>query len=155
MTDTLTLRVAGHDYTIPSPPARVGLAMQAARTISLARASDRPVPTYAVERAARYEDLAHSLDEDALGPAWGQMIDADVPTTALKRAALAAFLWVSAGISAEQAQAVADRGVDGLTDGGDPKASTSTGEDATTPTPDSTSGTTSPSRKRKRSDRAR
>lgn len=149
MTDTLTLPVAGKDYTIPSPPARVGLALQASFVIAQARRQGIDAPPYAVERAARYDDMTSTLDEDSLGPAWDAMIEDDVPVAALRRAARAAYTWIVTGNEsvAHAINGENEQPAEGVGDT-DPKAgSTGTGGAGTTRKRGSTSGTTSRSKK--------
>ena len=141
MTSSLVLHVAGKDYSIPSPPARVGLALQASYAITQAKRQGQPPPPYAVERAARYDDMTTAMDEDCLGPAWEQMIADDVPLDDLRRASAAAYTWVVTG-SERAARIVMGEDV-GEEVGSGPKASTTTGEDGTTRKRSSTSGTTS------------
>lgn len=146
MTEHLTLPVNGKDYTVPSPPARVGLALQASHVIRQAVREKREIPPYAVERAARYDDMTHSLDEDSLGPAWEQMIADDVPLSELRLAAAAAYVWIVTG-NAESARAVMTG--EPVGGGSGPKASTTTAAASTTKPPASTSGTTSRRKKSK------
>ncbi|WP_164745269.1 DUF7426 family protein [Georgenia faecalis] len=138
--NTLTLQVAGAPYEVPSPPAAIGLALQASYVIARARRAQKPPPAYALERMARYDDGASDLDEDSLGPAWQQMIDAGVPIHDLRRAAQAAYTWIVTGSEAA-AQAVMGGGASGEAKG--PGPSTSTGAASTTKRRASTSGTTS------------
>ncbi|WP_130012137.1 DUF7426 family protein [Serinicoccus sediminis] len=148
MSNTLTLPVAGREYVIPQPPARVGLAQVAAFTISRCRRQNIDPPAYAVERwQARYGTREHDMDEDALGPvAWERMQD-ELTMVDLKRAAAAAHIWIATG-SERAALLILDPTRYLEQDGGEdeaPKASTSADAASTTPTPDSTSGTRSPS----------
>lgn len=139
MSSTLTLTVAGRDYTVASPPMRVGVAIQAYQAIALARSKGEPAPEKALARVASlYGDPSSSIEEDALGDAYEQMLADDVPLEDYKRAVQAVIRWIATG-DEEQARAV----MAGEGGGSGPKASTTTGEDATTPTPASMSGTTS------------
>lgn len=142
MTSSLTLPVNGKDYTIPSPPARIGLALQASYAITQARRNGQDPPPYAVERAARYDDMTTAMDEDCLGPAWEQMIDDDVPLDDLRRAATAAYTWIVTG-SESAARTVMDPTAPREGGRSGPKASTTTAEASTTRKRSSTSGTTS------------
>lgn len=142
MSSHLTLTVDGRDYVVPSPPARIGLALQASYTIAQARRLKVDPPAYALARASLYDDLTSSLDEDALGPAWDEMVDADVSLADLRRASQAAYVWIVTG-SESAAHAIMSGGA--VEDGGSgPKVSTTTDGEPTTPPPDSMSGTTSP-----------
>lgn len=116
---SLDLVVAGRTYTVPQPPARVGLALQASWTVAHARKSGRPVPPYAVERMARYDNHEADMYEESLGPVWGQMIAADVTIAQLNLAGLAAYVWICTGSTAK-AQMVLDPDAAGDDDG--PKA---------------------------------
>lgn len=136
---TLNLEVAGRTYEVPQPPARVGLALQASWTVAHARRAKKDPPAYAVERMARYDNNETEIDEDSLGPVWGQMVADDVNIRDLRRAALAAYAWICTG-SEDAAQKILHPERDG--GGKGPKASTTTDADDTTPPPDSTSGTT-------------
>ncbi|WP_181010098.1 DUF7426 family protein [Ornithinimicrobium sufpigmenti] len=148
MSDTLTLTVNGQDFTIYSPPAKVGLALQASYVITLAKRKQTDPPAYALERAARYDTFDRSLDEDALSgtspdgvTAWDAMLEADVPLSELRKAARAAYVWIVTG-SDTAARAVMDPDTP-RQETGSGKASTTTAEATTTPPPDSTTGTTS------------
>lgn len=143
MTSSLTLEVSGKSYTIPSPPARIGLALQAAYVISQARRAKIDPPVFALERAARYDDLSHTLDEDALGPAWDVMVEDDVSLDDLRRAARAAFAWVVTGSETAARLIMSPETPSGEVASG-PKASTTTDGAPTIPRPDSSSSTTSP-----------
>ncbi len=97
---TLKLEVAGRTYMVPQPSARVGLALQASWTVSLARRGNRTPPPYAVERMARYDNQESDIDEDSLGPVWEQMVEDDVSIQDLRRAAWAAYAWICTGSEA-------------------------------------------------------
>lgn len=142
MTSTLVLHAAGKDYTIPSPPARVGLALQASYAITQARRAGQEPPPYAVERAKLYDNLATGMDQDSLGPAWEQMIADDVPLDELRKAAAAAYTWIVTG-SESAAHIVMGMKAPGQEGGSGPKASTTTAAAGTTRKRASTSGTTS------------
>ena len=144
-TPVLTLRVEGGAYEVPSPPAAVGLAIQASWVVAKARRAGKEPPQYAVARCARYDDGTRDLDEDALGPAFGRMVEDGVSITTLRRAALAAYIWIATGSERDALtlwDGVPSRGEEG---GGDPKGkgSTRTGGAGSTRRRASTSGTTS------------
>ena len=150
MTDSFTLPVNGKDYEIFSPPAKVGLALQASYAITLARKAKVDPPEYALERAARYDSHDRSMDEDSLsgkGPdgttAWDRMLEDDVPLSELRRAAKAAYVWIVTG-SADSARAFMSGGAQEGASG--PKAGTTTA--AATTTRRRAPGTTTTSRKK-------
>lgn len=139
MSSSLTLTVGGRDYEFASPPMRVGVAIQAYQAIALARSKGEPAPEKALARvAALYGDPSSSIEEDALGATYDQMLADDVTVEDYKRAAQAVIRWIATG-DADQARAL----MAGEDVNAGPKASTTTGEDGTTRKPASTSGTTS------------
>lgn len=139
MSDTLTLSVAGHEYVIPQPSARVGLAQVASFTIAMCRRAKTDPPAYAVERfQARYGSAEHDMDQDALGPAWEEMQD-ELTLPQVKRAAMAAHVWIATG-SERAARAMLD---DDGSGGDDPKAGTTTAAAPTTKKRASGTGTKS------------
>ena len=137
----LTLRVEGRAYEVPSPPAAVGLALQASWVVAKARRAGKEPPQYAVARCVHYDDGTRDLDEDALGPAFDRMVEDGVPITTLRRAALAAYIWIATG-SERSALMVWDGE---QSEGGDPKGkgSTRTAAASSTRRRGSTNGTTS------------
>ena len=139
MDSSLSLPVGDRTYVVPSPPAGVGLALQAAWVIQASRRAGKTPPAYAVERYARYDDGTHELDQDALGPAWDAMIADGVDLVTLRRAAMAAYTWICTGNSAA---ALTYFGGEAETASG-PKASTTTAAATTTKRRASTTGTTS------------
>lgn len=139
MGDFLELPVAGRTYTVPQPPAKVGLALQASWTVTHARRAGKTPPPFAVDRMARYDNGESEMEQDALGPVWDELIAADVTVRDLRRAGLAAYVWICTG-SETNALAVLTGGTG---DEGGPKVSTTTDEADTTQQPASTSGTTS------------
>lgn len=155
MSDTLTLPVAGREYVISQPPARVGLAQSAAFTIAMTRRANvereksgkDPIepPARAVQQyQARYGNDEHDMDVDSLGAdVYEAMLD-EITLPELKQAAQAAHLWIAIGGERGTKVALAWLGIDVEDDDAGPKASTTTGEGSTTPPPGSTSGTTSP-----------
>ncbi len=99
---TLDLRVAWKVYQIPSPPARVGLRLQAAFSVAAARHNGTdPKPAHA--RAVADDEWATTLEQDALGPVYDQMIADDVPLPAIQHAGMTAYLWIVAGEAAARA----------------------------------------------------
>ncbi len=139
MSETLQLVVAGSTYTVPQPPARIGLALQASWTVTHAKRAGKTPAPYAVDRMARYDNGESEIEQDSLGHVWDQMIAADMTVNELRRAGLAAYVWICTG-SETNAQAVLAGGQGG---GDGPKASTTTGAASMTKSPASTSGTTS------------
>lgn len=115
----LELAVAGRTYAVPQPPARIGLALQASWVVAHARRAGATLPPYALERMERYDTGAADIDEDALGPVWEQMVSDDVGIQDLRRAALAAYVWICTG-SEDAAHKILDPDTEG-TDSG-PKA---------------------------------
>lgn len=96
LSPTLDLPVAGKVYRVPSPPARVGLRLQAAHAVMAAgRAGATPRPSDLAIAAT--DDGSTSLEQDTLGPVYQQMLDDDVPVEAVKRAATTAYLWIVIG----------------------------------------------------------
>lgn len=92
----LDLPIRGKAYRIPSPPARVGLRVQAfiSTMMDAARAQENGQPIQLDEQVL---DDANELDlyQDVLGPAYQQMVDDQVPIEALKHAAMTAMMWVA------------------------------------------------------------
>lgn len=135
MTDTLILSVAGHDYVIPQPPARVGLAQSAAFTIASCRRREVEPPEYAVARFEdRYGQGLHEMDEDALGPdVWDRAQD-ELTLPDVKRAAMAAHIWIVTGSERAALAVLNPEQADDTVEGdGDPKASTTADEESSTP----------------------
>jgi hypothetical protein len=142
LSPTLDLPVAGKVYRVPSPPARVGLRLQAAFAISAARQAGTAPKAHHVELIEQ-DDGSTSLDQDALGPVYDEMIADGVNTETLSHAGMTAWWWIVAGRRAARLYWVSPLGE---AQRPLPDLSTSTSMDAatTTPTPASTSGTTSP-----------
>ena len=138
---TLDLPVAGKVYKVPSPPAAVGLKLQAAWAVSAALQAGRKPRDRHVALVA--EDDGTTLEQKALGPVHDEMLADGVSIEQLNHAGMTAYLWVVAGERAARAWWVAPSGEDHRPLP-DPSTSTSTGEASTTPAPASTSGTTSP-----------
>lgn len=144
---TLTMTLEGREYVVPSPEAAVGLALQASWVVAQARRAGKEPPQYAVARQVQYDNGEADLDRDALGPVWDQMIEDKVSIIVLRRAALAAYLWIATGSTAKALALWDGKPADG---GGDaPKAWTTTGGANTTKKRASTSGTTSRRKKSK------
>lgn len=102
LSPNLDLRVAGKVYSIPSPPARVGLRLQAAFAVAAARQSGAdPKPAHA--RAVADDEWATTLEQDALGPVYAEMMADDVPLPAIQHAGMTAYLWIVAGEAAARA----------------------------------------------------
>ena len=149
MTDTLTLHANGKDYDIPSPPAKIGLALQASYVIATARRRKAEVPGYALARAARYDRLDHSIDEDALSgrmpdgrTAWDTLLEDDVPLVELRRVAGAAYIWTVTGDPVAARMVIDPEAPAG--GGAGPKAGTTTAAATTTPKRARGTTTTSP-----------
>lgn len=130
----LKLPVGGKTYEVPSPPALVGLRLQAAFAVSNSRVAG--VEPKAKWVALLTEDTSTSLEEDALGPVYQEMIADGVDIDTLNHAGMTAYLWVVAGTGAAMANWYRGKALS-------PSRSTSTGtgEGSTTPTQVSMSGT--------------
>lgn len=138
LTPTLDLPVAGKTYTVPSPPAAVGLRLQASFAVAAARrAGTQPLQRHL---ARLVDDPETSVEQDALGPVWDEMLADGVPTEALSHAGMTAYLWVVAGRTAAQRYWAAPLGEANRPDR---STSTSTAEAPTTKPRASTSGTRS------------
>ncbi|MDQ8040668.1 hypothetical protein RDI86_02275 [Cellulosimicrobium sp. XJ-DQ-B-000] len=102
LSPNLDLRVAGKVYSIPSPPARVGLRLQAAFAVAAARHNGTdPKPAHA--RAVADDEWATTLEQDALGPVYAEMMADDVPLPAIQHAGMTAYMWIVAGEAAARA----------------------------------------------------
>lgn len=139
---TLDLPVAGKTYRVPSPPARVGLRLQAGWAVTAARRAGVDPKQHQV-RILATDDGSTSLEQDALGPVYDEMLADGVTVETITHAGMTAYLWIVAGERAARAWWVAPLG-EASRPLRDPSTSTSTGEASTTPTPASTSGTTPP-----------
>lgn len=140
LSPTLDLPVAGKVYHVPSPPAAVGLRLQAAWAITNAQKANIAPREHHLKALAR--DTGTSLEQDALGPVHDEMLADGVSIDLLNHAGMAAYLWVVAGEKAARLWWVTPLG-EASTPLPEPTPSTSTDEASTTPTPASTSGTTS------------
>ncbi|MBD5787107.1 hypothetical protein IF650_13045 [Cellulosimicrobium terreum] len=145
LSPSLDLPVAGKVYHVPSPPALVGLRLQAAWAVTMARRTGSPAKDQHLQLLA--EDTGTSLEQDALGPVYDEMVADGVSVDVLNHAGMTAYLWVVSGESAARTYWAAPLGK-ALTRPLPPAASTSTGAASTTRRPASSSGTTSRRRKR-------
>ncbi|WP_454044407.1 DUF7426 family protein [Cellulosimicrobium sp. Marseille-Q8652] len=109
LSPSLDLRVAGKVYSIPSPPARVGLRLQAAFAVASARHTGTdPKPAHA--KAVADDEWETTLEQDALGPVYDEMLTDGVPLTAIQHAGMTAYLWIVAGETAARSYWVAPVG---------------------------------------------
>lgn len=95
LSPTLDLPVAGKTYRVPSPPAAVGLRLQAAFAVTNARRAG-------VDAKARWvqllnDDTTTSLEQDALGPVYDEMLADGLTIEQLNHAGMTAYLWIVAG----------------------------------------------------------
>lgn len=141
LSPTLDLPVAGTTYKVPSPPALVGLRLQAAWAVTNARQAGVAAKAHHAALVAA-DDGATSLEQDALGPVYDQMLADGVSTEVLNHAGMTAYLWVVAGERAARLWWVTPLG-EARTPLPDRLPSTSTDAASTTPTPASGSGTRS------------
>lgn len=137
---TLDLPVAGKVYRVPSPPAAVGLRLQASFAVSAARRAQ--VEPRRRHVALLVDDPETSLEQDALGPVYGEMLADGVNLETINHAGMTAYLWIVAGESAARAYWVAPKG-EARRPLPVPSTSTSTGEGNRTLSPASSSGTRS------------
>ncbi|GII98392.1 hypothetical protein CLV28_0714 [Sediminihabitans luteus] len=121
LTEGLTLTAAGVTITVPSPPARVGLRLQAL----WAGDTDHD---YTSREAYRRDILSDRV--------YDQLIAADVGLPVLEHIVTTALVWHCVGAEAAAVQWQAPAGKAPARE-----ASTPTAEASTTPTPGSTSGT--------------
>lgn len=141
LSPTLDLPLAGKTYKVPSPPAAVGLRLQASWAISNATAAGSAPKAHHLATFAA-DDGSTSFEQDALGPVYDEMLADGVSIEQLTHAGMTAYLWVVAGERAARAWWVSPLG-EARRPLRDRSTSTSTDEASTTPTPASTSGTTS------------
>ncbi|WP_194522340.1 DUF7426 family protein [Cellulosimicrobium sp. JZ28] len=140
LSPTLDLPVAGKVYRVPSPPALVGLRLQASWAVTHARrAGATPKSRYL--QLLTDDDGATTLEQDALGPVHDEMLADGVSVDVLNHAGFTAYLWVVAGEQAARAYWAAPLGK-ALTRPL-PSTSTSTGAASTTRSRASSSGTRS------------
>lgn len=91
LSPTLDLPVAGKVYSVPSPPAAVGLRLQASFAVSASRrAGQQPKQRHL---ARMVDDPATSLEQDSLGPVYDEMVADGVSLEALTHAGMTAYLW--------------------------------------------------------------
>lgn len=141
MVATLTLPVAGKDYTIPSPSIKVGIVVAYIQATLAAKNAQEDPPEIPEELdEAEVVDLIRRLDRVVLGPAWPKMLADDVPISEVDRAVQATVMWIVSK-DEERARAVMDGG------GSGPKASTTTAAESTTQKRASSSGTKSRTKK--------
>ena len=139
LSPTLDLTLAGKTYQVPSPPAAVGLRLQAAFAVTAARRAGRPPKQRHLKLLV--DDPATSMEQDSLGPVYDQLLADEVSFEALTHAGMTAYLWHVSGREAALRYWRYPLG-EALTP--DRSTSTSTAEASTTKPPSSGSGTTSP-----------
>lgn len=140
LSPTLDLPVAGKVYHVPSPPALVGLRLQAAWAVTHARRAGTTPKSRYMQLLAD-DDGATTLEQDALGPVHDEMLADGVSVDVLNHAGFTAYLWAVAGEQAARAYWAAPLGK-ALTRPL-PSTSTSTGAASTTRSRASSSGTRS------------
>lgn len=140
LSPTLDLPVGGKVYRVPSPPAKAGLRMQASFAIAAARKAHQEPK--ARDLASIDLDAPTSLEQDALGPVYDEMLADGVNLETLRHAGMTAYLWHVAGERAARLYWRSPLG-EASTPTPDRSTSTSTAEASETPTPGSSSGTTS------------
>jgi hypothetical protein len=122
----LELPVAGRTFTVPSPPALVGLRLQ--RVFAAAN-------TPAKQRTKAQRDLLARDEEefirDALGPVFDEMVDAGVTLALLKHAAYAAYFAVVSGPETARRYWESPLGEAATSTEPDPEPSTTTPEETT------------------------
>ncbi|MCD0446458.1 hypothetical protein LO763_22845 [Glycomyces sp. A-F 0318] len=140
----LPLPISGTVYTVPSPPAGVGLRVQAFMQELLAAQAQAIKDNGEIDFDQEVLDDAAELDlyRDVLGTALEAMEADGVPIEAVKHAALTAIVWVAFD------EAAAKRVWEGKALAA--PASNPQGVASSTPKPGSGSTTTSPNRKRRR-----
>lgn len=92
----LDLPIRGKTYRIPSPPARIGLRVQALVNagVQAARAAEQGEEVELDQQLL--DDLAEvDVARDLLGPVHQQLLDDGVTTEALKRVMVTVMMWVA------------------------------------------------------------
>jgi hypothetical protein len=102
LSPTLDLPWAGKTYRVPSPPALVGLRLQAAWAVTNAKAAGVDAKAHHL-RLLNDDDGSTSLEQDALGPVYDEMVADRVPLEVLNHAGMTAYLWIVAGDDAAKA----------------------------------------------------
>lgn len=92
---TLDLPVAGRIYKVPSPPAVVGLRMQA---LFSGAAAHRLAGVPASKAMVLDDEQEIDLYRDALGPVHAEMVDDGCTLEQIKHAGMTAFIWHVAGV---------------------------------------------------------
>ena len=107
---SLRLSVAGKVYEVPSPPAAVGLRLQASWRVELYRQAGRAVPEREKALRALDETFETTLEQDALGPVYDEMVRDGAPVHLVNHAGMTAYLWIVGGEDAAAAWWQAHRG---------------------------------------------
>jgi hypothetical protein len=90
-------------YVVPAPPGKVGVRLQALWRITRARQSGGEPAADDLRRLELWDDLTLPFEQDALGPAYWEMLRDGVPVPVIEHAGMTAFMWVVRGDAAARA----------------------------------------------------
>lgn len=106
---TLPLPIGGKTYSIPSPPAAVGLRCQVMYSVMRRRAQGLDISEADLEMITMTDEEERGWHRTLLGPVYDELVADDVAWAKIQRVNATAFTWITQGKSAAEAVWTANR----------------------------------------------